>query len=207
MMGVAMIRTNASILGCRLGSVAVTLFLLSACASSGSEGGPAPDKQSATSGDAVSVARALGSRDNLAFSLMGGAAVGGELGAALLSRPDDARRSGESTAGNRQDDRRRLAYDRQSERLRELVRREVTKQRLFDDVRRERLSAPAPKRTTAAIATAQRYLKANGFYDGHVDGVLGVETRDAVVRYQARNKLPQDGNITPAMIDKMRAAL
>ena len=201
-----MIRTNASILGCRLGSVAVSLFLLSACASSGSEGGPVPDKQSAA-GESVGVARALGSRDNLALSLMGGAALGGELGAALLSRQDDSRRSGESTAGNRQDDRRRLAYDRQSERLRELVRREVTKQRLFDDVRRERLSTPAPKRTTAAIATAQRYLKANGYYDGHVDGVLGVETRDAVVRYQARNKLPQDGNITPAMIDKMRAAL
>lgn len=198
--------TNALNLCRRIGGAALCLLLVSACASNGNETSAAPAPEPAVENGAVAV-RALGGRDNLAFSLMGGAALGGELGSALNNRQGEARPAAEPTAGRRTDDRRQLAYDRQSERQRELVRREVTKQRLFEDVRRERLSAPDSKRTTAAIATAQRYLKAQGFYDGHVDGVLGQQTRDAIVRYQARNNLPQDGSITPVMIDKMRSAL
>ncbi len=198
--------TNALNLRRRLGGAALCLLLVSACASNGNETSATPAPEPAVENGAV-VVRALGGRDNLAFSLMGGAALGGELGSALTNRQVEARPAAEPTAGRRTDDRRQLAYDRQSERQRELVRREVTKQRLFEDVRRERLSAPDPKRTTASIATAQRYLKAQGFYDGHVDGVMGQQTRDAIVRYQARNNLPQDGSITPVMIDKMRSAL
>ena len=199
--------TNALNLRRRIAGAALCLLLVSACASNGNEAIATPAApEPAVENGAVAV-RALGGRDNLAFSLMGGAALGGELGSALNNRQVEARPVAEPTAGRRTDDRRQLAYDRQSERQRELVRREVTKQRLFEDVRRERLSAPDSKRTTAAIATAQRYLKAQGFYDGHVDGVLGQQTRDAIVRYQARNNLPQDGSISPVMIDKMRSAL
>ena len=198
--------TNALNLRRRIAGAAVCVLLVSACASNGNETSATLAPEPAVDNGAVAV-RALGGRDNLAFSLMGGAALGGELGSALNNRQVEARPVAEPTAGRRTDDRRELAYDRQSERQRELVRREVTKQRLFEDVRRERLSAPDSKRTTAAIATAQRYLKAQGFYDGHVDGVLGQQTREAIVRYQARNNLPQDGSISPVMIDKMRSAL
>ncbi|HRW60528.1 MAG TPA: peptidoglycan-binding domain-containing protein [Defluviicoccus sp.] len=198
--------TNALNLCRRIGGAALCLLLVSACASNGNETSATPAPEPPAENGAVA-ARALGGRDNLAFSLMGGAALGGELGSALNNREGETRPAAEPTAGRRTDDRRQLAYDRQSERQRELVRREVTKQRLFEDVRRERLSAPDSKRTTASIATAQRYLKAQGLYDGHVDGVMGQQTRDAIVRYQARNNLPQDGSITPVMIDKMRSAL
>ena len=206
-MGVAMIRTKTLNLGCRAGSAALCLLLVSACAGDGNDTSAPRVAEPVAAENGAVVTRALGGRDNLAFSLMGGAALGGELGSALTSSADGTRPAAEPTAGRRSDDRRQLAYDRQSERQRERVRREVTKQRLFEDVRRERLSAPDPKRTTAAIATAQRYLKAQGLYDGHVDGIWGQQTRDAIVRYQARNNLPQDGSITPVMIDKMRSAL
>jgi peptidoglycan hydrolase-like protein with peptidoglycan-binding domain len=198
--------TSALNIGHRIGGAALCLLLVSACASDGDDAGAARVAEPAVENGAA-VTRALGGRDNQAFSLMGGAALGGEFGATLISRADEAKPAAQPTAARGTDDRRRLAYDRQSERQRELVRREVTKQRLFEDVRRERVSTPDPRRTTAAIATAQRYLKAHGFYDGHVDGILGQQTRDAIVRYQARNNLPQDGSITPVMIDKMRSAL
>ena len=202
-----MITTKASNLGCRVGGAVLCLLLVSACAGDGNETSAARVPEAAAAENGASVARALGGRDNLAFSLMGGAALGGELGSALTNSADGTRPVAEPTAARPSDDRRQLAYERQSERQRERVRREVTKQRLFEDVRRERLSTPDPKRTTAAIATAQRYLKAQGLYDGQVDGMWGQRTRDAIVRYQARNNLPQDGSITPLMIDKMRSAL
>lgn len=201
-----MIKSNAFKLGRRASVGALCALLVSACASESNDTGTVRVQEPAAE-DGAAVTRALGGRDNVAFSLMGGAALGGEFGAALISRSDDARPAAEPTASRRTDDRRQRAYDLQSERQRELVRRQVTKQRLFEDVRRERRAAPDPKRTTAAIATAQRYLKAQGFYDGHVDGVFGQQTRDAILRYQANNNLPQDGSITPGMIDKMRSAL
>lgn len=201
-----MIKSNALDLGRRVSIAALCALLVSACASDSTDTATVRVQEPAVENGAA-VTRALGGRDNQAFSLMGGAALGGEFGAALISRADDARPAAEPTASRRSDDRRRLVYDRQSERQRELVRRQVTRQRLFEDVRRERLSAPDPKRTTAAIATAQRYLKAHGFYDGYVDCILGQQTRDTIVRYQASNNLPSDGSITPVMIDKMRSAL
>ncbi len=51
--------------------------------------------------------------------------------------------------------------------------------------------------TEIAVADAQRRLARVGYYRGQIDGVLGPETRHALVRYQSDKGLEPSGNLTP----------
>lgn len=57
------------------------------------------------------------------------------------------------------------------------------------------------------VATAQRMLKALDLYKGPVDGKVGEETRDAVMRFQSEKGLPPTGEVNAELIDKLRASL
>jgi hypothetical protein len=48
-----------------------------------------------------------------------------------------------------------------------------------------------------AVADAQERLASGGYYHGQIDGVLGPETRHALVRYQSDKGLEPSGNLTP----------
>ena len=48
-----------------------------------------------------------------------------------------------------------------------------------------------------AVADAQDRLARAGYYHGKIDGVLGPETRHALVRYQSDKGLDPSGNLTP----------
>ena len=48
-----------------------------------------------------------------------------------------------------------------------------------------------------AVVDAQRRLARAGYYRGQIDGVLGPETRHALVRYQSAKGLEPSGNLTP----------
>ncbi len=50
--------------------------------------------------------------------------------------------------------------------------------------------------TASAVADAQERLARAGYYHGQIDGVLGPETRHALVRYQSDNGLEPSGNLT-----------
>jgi hypothetical protein len=60
---------------------------------------------------------------------------------------------------------------------------------------------------TDQVATAQRMLKALDLYKGPVDGKMGEETRDAVMRFQSAKGLPPTGEVNAELIDKLRASL
>lgn len=57
------------------------------------------------------------------------------------------------------------------------------------------------------VATAQRMLKALDLYKGPVDGKLGADTRDAVMRFQSAKGLSPTGEVNAELIDKLRASL
>ena len=50
--------------------------------------------------------------------------------------------------------------------------------------------------TDVAVADAQDQLARAGYYHGQIDGVLGPETRHALVRYQSDKGLEPSGNLT-----------
>jgi hypothetical protein len=51
--------------------------------------------------------------------------------------------------------------------------------------------------TAATVADVQDQLARAGYYHGQIDGVLGPETRHALVRYQSDKGLEPSGNLTP----------
>ena len=59
------------------------------------------------------------------------------------------------------------------------------------------------------FATAQMLLLELGYNPGEVDGVMGRKTRKAIVRFQRKNAVRADGDVTPrliAMLRKQKAA-
>ena len=48
----------------------------------------------------------------------------------------------------------------------------------------------------AEVADVQALLERQGYYHGQIDGVLGPETRHAIVRYQSDKGLEPSGNLT-----------
>ena len=56
--------------------------------------------------------------------------------------------------------------------------------------------------TPAGIQQAQQQLRAQGLYNGAIDGQLGPEMKTALTQFQQRNGLPQTG-----MLDQQTSAL
>ena len=54
----------------------------------------------------------------------------------------------------------------------------------------------SPEQSAATVADVQDQLKSAGFYHGQIDGVLGPETRHALVRYQSAKGLRVTGSLT-----------
>jgi hypothetical protein len=57
------------------------------------------------------------------------------------------------------------------------------------------------------VRTAQLYLTYLGFHPGPVDGVAGSLTRAAAAEFQARQRLPQTGEIDAALVSRLALAL
>lgn len=54
--------------------------------------------------------------------------------------------------------------------------------------------------------TAQKYLKALGYYKGAIDGIFGSQTRSAIKKFQKDNKLTADGICGAKTIAKLKTA-
>lgn len=54
------------------------------------------------------------------------------------------------------------------------------------------------------IEDMQRELLASGFYRGNVDGVNGINTRQAIAAYQQANGLPQTGEASEDLVNQLR---
>lgn len=53
------------------------------------------------------------------------------------------------------------------------------------------------------VLQAQRVLKAQGYYRGQVDGIVGPRTREAVAAYQRREGLPQTAQLDRPTVDAL----
>ncbi len=61
--------------------------------------------------------------------------------------------------------------------------------------------------TAADVSEAQRLMTAIGIFNDPIDGIMGPDTRAAVIRYQADENLPQTGDVTPQLIESMKRTL
>jgi len=126
-------------------------------------------------------------------AILGGAALGGLLGGAGGYAYD---RSGEE---------RKEAYYRQQQ----IRCEQMANQREQHEVANQ-WNAGQPGGvidTTAMVTQAQRMLVALNYFNGPVDGNLGQQTRQAVMRFQGDHGLAQTGDVTQQTLDRMRAAL
>lgn len=55
----------------------------------------------------------------------------------------------------------------------------------------------------SSVAAAQDRLTRGGYYRGQIDGVLGPETRHAIVRFQSNHGLSVTGELTPDTLNAM----
>ena len=55
------------------------------------------------------------------------------------------------------------------------------------------------------IVFVQGYLKRQGYYEGRVDGVIGLQTRNAIKAFQASEGIPPDGLLTGKLVDLLWA--
>ena len=55
----------------------------------------------------------------------------------------------------------------------------------------------------STVAAAQQRLARQGYYRGQIDGVLGPETRRAILRFQSNNGLRVTGSLTPETVQSL----
>lgn len=154
-----------------------------------------------------------GGNDNMA-AILGGAALGGLAGNVFADRPSATRRDQQAEAAKDAEQQRRLEYERQSTLQQEEVRKQIEDQRLFEEWKAQRAradgsqTAAIPATTSSEdVATAQRLLTALGYYRGPIDGVNGGQTRSAVMQFEQAQGLPPTGQVTPALVSRMRSVL
>ncbi|WP_171007564.1 His-Xaa-Ser repeat protein HxsA [Sphingomonas sp. 3P27F8] len=63
---------------------------------------------------------------------------------------------------------------------------------------------PSTATIQSVVRRVQIGLQAQGYYHGALDGVVGKETRAALVRFQTDKSLPVTGTITPEVLDALR---
>jgi peptidoglycan hydrolase-like protein with peptidoglycan-binding domain len=61
----------------------------------------------------------------------------------------------------------------------------------------------APRRAGLRVKQAQERLKAEGFYKGRIDGILGPRTRRAIALFQRKNGLRQTATLDRATRDRL----
>lgn len=57
---------------------------------------------------------------------------------------------------------------------------------------------------TSEIYTIQSQLKNNGFYQGKIDGIAGINTYNAIINFQRANNLTPDGMVGNSTFNKLR---
>lgn len=68
-------------------------------------------------------------------------------------------------------------------------------------------SQPAASEIQNVVRRVQISLKALGYYQGAIDGIVGPQTRSALERYQRDYGLQVTGTITPEVLDAFRISL
>lgn len=73
----------------------------------------------------------------------------------------------------------------------------------------QRSSQPGPVvqqslQDRALTASIQGQLSHLGYYKGNVDGQLGPQTQDAIVRYQSQNSLRRTGSVSDKLLDHIK---
>ena len=67
-------------------------------------------------------------------------------------------------------------------------------------------STPAPASASSLLTQVQSGLARLGFYDGEIDGLFGPRTREAILAFQKREGLTQDGVATAALERRLAQA-
>lgn len=191
-------------------------LVLAGCANGTGEGGIAG---TGFGGGAVAGAAGAGTLAGVALrnqgpvaqtaAILGAAALGGFLGDRYVDQPRQqqttARRAGEQDAEYQ----RRLDFERQSALQAEQTRREIEEQRLFEEWKRQRTGGATPASTASSgdVLAAQRLLRGLGYYNGPLDGDYGPRTRSAILAFEQSQGMDATGNVSPALLDRLRASI
>ncbi|HWY41099.1 MAG TPA: peptidoglycan-binding domain-containing protein [Chthoniobacterales bacterium] len=73
----------------------------------------------------------------------------------------------------------------------------------YDDQSRYQQNGYGDQSANSSVAAAQDRLTQEGFYRGQIDGVLGPETRHAIVRFQTKHGLGISGELTTETLNAM----
>ncbi|HUE40757.1 MAG TPA: peptidoglycan-binding domain-containing protein [Chthoniobacterales bacterium] len=73
----------------------------------------------------------------------------------------------------------------------------------YNDQSRYQQNGYGDRSANSSVAAAQDRLTQEGFYRGQIDGVLGPETRHAIVRFQTKHGLGISGELTPETLNAM----
>ena len=57
------------------------------------------------------------------------------------------------------------------------------------------------------VLTAQRLLRGLGYYTGKLDGDYGPGTRSAIMAFERAQGMTPTGNVSPALLTQLRAAV
>jgi len=140
------------------------------------------------------------------IAMVGGALLGGFAGNELYDKPKESENRAHQVTAREQAYDQELAYERQSQLQHARVQQEIQKQSMHDNWRNER-SGQDDSSPSNEVGRAQRLLRGLGYYNGHVDGVVGSGTTRAVKTCQRENGLAVNGQITPALINKMQSQM
>lgn len=143
-------------------------------------------------------------------AILGAAALGGFLGDRYVDQPRQQTAANQRAAEADAATQRQLDFERQSALQAEQTRKQIEEQRLFEEWKQSRAGGT----TTAAanvssddVLTTQRLLRGLGYYNGPVDGNYGPQTRSAIMAFERSKGMPATGNITPALMQQLRATL
>jgi hypothetical protein len=201
--------TRTRIFGTRPLLAGGLVALLAAC--EGGSGSPGIGTVGGAAGGGLlagSLARNQSQSVRIAAAL-GGALAGGAAGNRFIDGPQEQQRIATQEAARDREAQRQLDFQRQSALQQEQVRREIEEQRLFEEWRRQqaggaRAAAPA---TQQDIRSAQALLTSLGFYRGPISGQNGPQTQTAIRQFEASRGLPQTGQVTPSLLQQLRAAV
>lgn len=138
--------------------------------------------------------------------VIGAGLLGGYLGDRYIDQPRAAENSAAREAAAEAAMRRRLDHERQSALQAEKTRRKIEAQGAKDRLKAGAGDSPASA-GRADVRGAQRYLTALGYYRGPLDGIYGPRTRSGVIQFERSEGLPPTGELTPAIVERMRAAI
>jgi uncharacterized protein YcfJ len=148
----------------------------------------------------------IGSGSGRTAAIVGGSILGGIAGNQFVDRPVERGRAADREAERDREMQRRLEYQRMSAIQREELDRQFRERALYEEWRSQRVGG-APVTSQEGVREAQRLLTALGFYNGPISGISGPQTQAAVRAFQGSGGLPQTGQITPPLVNMMRASL